>query len=221
MITIRSFKGEYLGDLYRISLATGHQGGDASHLYADPNLMGHIYSAPYANLEPSLVLLAMDDQGVAGFAVGVVNTPAWEDRLEREWWPRLRRQYPDPGHLPAADWTPDQRRAHMIHHPTRAPSVISAAYPAHLHLNLLPRQQGAGIGPLLLEAWLRLVAPRSPQAVHVGIGGQNQRAIGFWRRAGFRQAVLQDSEPSRTIWMGRQLSSVDAVSAQVDRTSNP
>ena len=49
-------------------LATGHEGGDASHLYEDAKLMGQIYSAPYALLEPTLVLVVADGDEVAGFA---------------------------------------------------------------------------------------------------------------------------------------------------------
>jgi hypothetical protein len=84
MITIRNFEDAYLDDLYRISLATAHVGGDASHLYTDPKLMGQIYSVPCARLAPSLVVIAMDERGVAGFALGAVDTLSWEDRLERE-----------------------------------------------------------------------------------------------------------------------------------------
>jgi GNAT superfamily N-acetyltransferase len=217
MITIRNFEDAYLHDLYRISLATGHLGGDASHLYADPKLMGHIYSAPYARLEPSLVLIAMDDHGVAGFALGVVDTATWEDRLEREWWPTLRVEYQDPSRLPESGWTPDQRRAHMIHHPTRAPSEVAMSYPAHLHLNLLPRLQGAGVGSRLLAAWLDLVARRSPPAVHVGVNRHNERAMRFWARAGFSALEPQTSEPSRTIWLGRRLASSHGASGELDR----
>jgi hypothetical protein len=52
MIDIRRFHADDLEALYAISLAAGLAGGDASHLYADPRLMGHIYAAPYALLEP-------------------------------------------------------------------------------------------------------------------------------------------------------------------------
>jgi GNAT superfamily N-acetyltransferase len=219
MITIKSFEIAHLDDLYRISLETGHAGRDASALYGDPKLMGHIYSAPYAHLEPDLVLLAADHLGIAGFALGVMDTQAWEDRLEREWWPKLRTQYQQPSQIPVSDWTADQRRVHMIHHPARAPSEISAAYPAHLHLNLLPRLQGAGVGRFLLQAWLDLVASREPRAVHVGINRQNQRAVRFWRRTGFREIVSSTSERGRTIWMGRKLSMADGVPVQIDRSS--
>jgi hypothetical protein len=66
MLTIRPFHADDLDDLYKISLATGLAGDDASHLYADPRLMGHIYSAPYALLEPQLAFVVEDQEGVAG-----------------------------------------------------------------------------------------------------------------------------------------------------------
>jgi hypothetical protein len=146
MIRLREFRSGDLDALYAISLATGHEGGDASHLYKDAELMGHIYSAPYALLEPGLVLVAVDGDGdgdeVAGFAAGAVDTSQWEDVLEQDWWPALRRRYPDPDAASLASWTADQRRAAAIHHPERAPRDVVNAYPAHLHLNLLPSVQG-------------------------------------------------------------------------------
>ena len=145
MITLRRFQSGDLKALYAISLATGHQGGDASHLYEDAELMGHIYSAPYALLEPDLVLVVEDGDTVVGFAAGATNTSRWEDVLESDWWPALRRRYCDPEQNARADWTADQRRAAAIHHPQRAPLDVVDAYPAHFHLNLLPRAQRAAL----------------------------------------------------------------------------
>jgi hypothetical protein len=96
VLNIRLFHSEDIEALYRISLAAGFAVGDASHLYDDPKLMGHIYSAPYALLEPELALVAVDQRGVAGFAVGGIDTAIWERRLERDWWPILRQHYADP-----------------------------------------------------------------------------------------------------------------------------
>jgi len=56
MIKLRQFQSGDLNALYAISLATGHEGGDASCLYQDAKLMGHIYSAPYVLLEPDGVI---------------------------------------------------------------------------------------------------------------------------------------------------------------------
>lgn len=205
MITIEPFRPEYTNDLYSITLATGDGGRDASHLYADPKLIGHIYSGPYAALEPSLVLLAMDDKGAAGYVLGVTDTPSWEDRLEREWWPKLRAEYPDFGTRPRAEWTSDQRAMHMIHHPPRIPSAVSGPFPAHIHMNLLPRAQGAGIGARLLDAWLELVAEHSPTGVHVGVDPNNERGVRFWSRSQFRELEFPIEPSGNTLWMGQKL----------------
>ena len=89
MEIFRRVRAEDLDALYAISLATGHEGGDASHLYNDPELVGHIYSAPYAVLEPKLAIVVEDRHGVAGFAVGAQNTEEWERLLAAKWWPHF------------------------------------------------------------------------------------------------------------------------------------
>jgi hypothetical protein len=93
MPDIRPFRTVDLEALYAVSLATGHEGGDASHLYEDRKLIGHIYAAPYARLDPDFALVACDEHGVAGFAVGTPDTAVWFRRLERDWWPSLRNIY--------------------------------------------------------------------------------------------------------------------------------
>jgi GNAT superfamily N-acetyltransferase len=201
--TIRPFEPADLDACYAVSLATGLEGGDASHLYRDPKIMGHIYLAPYARLEPSLALVVEDDDGVAGFAVGTSDTVAWEARLERDWWPSLRRHYADPADVPAADRTPDQRRASMIHHPERAPVGIAGKFPAHLHLNLLPRAQRRGIGSTLLQTWLEKAARAGAGDVHVGVNRANRGAIRFWASQGFHELTVPARHEGRTLWMAR------------------
>jgi GNAT superfamily N-acetyltransferase len=195
---IRSFEPPDLEACYAISLATGLEGGGASHLYRDPGMMGHIYVAPYGLLEPALALVIVDDDDVAGFAVGTADTVAWEERLEREWWPSLRQKYADPSGIPPDTRTPDQRRAFMIHHPARTPAAVTAAYPAHLHLNLLPRLQRRGAGSRLMGEWL---ARASSPAVHVGVNRANKGAALFWAARGFAEL---DVPGGRTLWMGRR-----------------
>jgi ribosomal protein S18 acetylase RimI-like enzyme len=203
VLVIRTFRSADLEALYEISLATGHEGGDASHLYKDRKLIGHIYSAPYALLEPRLALVVEDDEGVAGFAVGTADTWKWQERLEAEWWPRLRRQYADPAARPATEWSADQRRANTIYRPQRTPQQIVERYPAHLHLNLLERIQGRGAGTMLFAEWMAHASQQGVGAVHVGVNSSNARAVRFWSRRDFDRLKSGDSDPGRTIWMGR------------------
>ncbi len=83
----------------------------------------------------------------------------------------------------------------------------SDVYPAHLHLNLLPRLQGRGIGAQLLRNWLVLAQGRGAEAVHVSINRENMRGLAFWARHGFSALAVEDGS-TRTVWMGRSLSLV-------------
>lgn len=57
---IRPYRQSDLDDLYRICLLTGANGGDASHLFTDPMLLGHLHAAAYGWFEPELVGAASD-----------------------------------------------------------------------------------------------------------------------------------------------------------------
>src|SRR5690606_1545660 len=138
MPSIRPFRPGDLDALYDIALKTGDSGQDATALHDDPKLIGHIYAAPYALLEPASAFIAEDEAGGAGYMVGTADTRAFDARLETEWWPALRAQYEDPAAKPPAGWSADERRQYVIHHPYKTPERIVAAYPAHLHINLLP-----------------------------------------------------------------------------------
>ena len=203
MLTVRPFRADDLDALYRISLATGLAGGDASHLYADARLMGHIYAAPYALLEPELALVVEDGDGVGGYVVGATDTTAWEEKLEQTWWPPLRQRYALPAEADAARWTPDQRRAFTIHRPVPTPPAVARLYPAHLHMNLLPRLHRRGVGTTLFERWTALARARGATALHVATNRDNLGSAAFWRRMGFADLVLAGLPQGRTAWMGR------------------
>ncbi len=208
MVELRTLRGQDLDSLYEISLATGHVGGDARSLYEDGRMIGHIYSAPYAKICPDTCFVAEDPMGVAGFVVGAVDTRSFEAQLERDWWPGLRAIYPEPSEAPPSTWSADQRRCFMIHHPRKTPEEIVRAFPSHLHVNLLPRVQGQGVGRSLLDLWVAKARDLGATGVHVGANGQNQRAVGFWETCGFKRLqTLSPATGGGPIWLGRHLHS--------------
>lgn len=52
MQVFRNARRDDLDQIYGISLATGAGGRDASRLYGDSRLVGHIYSAPLCRAQP-------------------------------------------------------------------------------------------------------------------------------------------------------------------------
>lgn len=204
MSEIRPYASGDLEALYQISLATGDAGSDAAHLYRDHNLIGHIYAGPYATLSPNTALVVEDDLGVAGYIVGALDTRAFEARLETEWWPKLRTLYRDPTGSPIEQWSADARRSWTIHHPPRAPAALVGSYPSHLHINLLPRAQGRGLGRSLIDRWLAIARTMGSMGVHLGVNSANERAIGFYRALGLCEPELAATRPG-TIWFAAPL----------------
>ena len=64
---IRPYRPGDFGAVYEICLLTGYLGEDASGLYDDPLLPGHLSAGPYVTLEPELAFMLEDDRGVAGY----------------------------------------------------------------------------------------------------------------------------------------------------------
>ena len=144
---IRPYQPGDLDELYRICVQTADNGQDATTLFRDPRLPGHVYAAPYAIFEPSLAFVAQDAAGVAGYIVAALDTRAFEQRLEGDWWPALRASHPDPSRDLAEGLSAQEKFAlHAIHHPWATPDKLARRFPSELHINLVPRLQGQGNG---------------------------------------------------------------------------
>ncbi|WP_280153270.1 GNAT family N-acetyltransferase [Piscinibacter sp. XHJ-5] len=192
--------------LIDICLRTGHDGGDARSRYADPGLLAEIFLLPYLELEPLWCWLGEDDAGIAGYIVATPDTREYASRGEQQWWPALRRRHPlpDPDREgPQADLT---RRAHAGV-PTHMDFLDT--HPAHLHIDLLPRAQGRGLGAHLMATLLEPLQTAGVPGVHLGVSASNPRANAFYERLAFE--VLEQAAWGR--WMGRRLALPPPVTA--------
>ena len=186
LASIRLYRDKDLDDLYRICLQTGNSGQDATSMFDDPRILGHVFAAPYGLFEPSLAFVAEDEAGVGGYIVGALDSRAFEQRLEADWWPALREQYPaPPPELPPDQWTPDQRAASFIHAPLTAPAELIEHYPSHLHINLVPRLQSQGLGRQLINTLISALREQGSVGLHFFVQPANQRAAAFYRHIGF------------------------------------
>ncbi len=183
---IRPVRADDLPALYEICLVTGDSGQDATHLHEDPKLLGHLYAAPYAVLEPGSAFVVEDATGVGGYIVGARDTPAFEARMEAEWWPKLRAQHPAPTGPPDG-WTADQMRVWQIHNPRPPPRSLTDPYPSHLHINLVPRLQGRGLGQAMIDAWIGRMRELGSPGLHLGVSLENHRAIRFYQAYGLEE----------------------------------
>jgi len=171
--------------VYDICVRTGAAGDDATHLLRDPALLGHVYAGPYVELVPDLAFVVEDDDGVAGYILGAADTGEFQDRLEREWWPGLRRRYPV--YRTDGDAAFDDLLIALMHSPARAPADLVAAYPSHLHIDLLPRLQGQGWGRRLIDTLSERLRATGSHGLHLGVATANTKAQAFYRAVGFTE----------------------------------
>ena len=77
------------------------------------------------------------------------------------------------------------------------------AYPAHLHIDLLPRYQGSGHGRALIDTFCAAMADAGAAGVHVCVVRANTPALGFHDRLGFR--ALDVDDPGPVVYLGLPL----------------
>jgi ribosomal protein S18 acetylase RimI-like enzyme len=180
-----------LPKLYEVCLRTGDNGNDGSHLYNDPELVGHYFTAPYVVLEPDLAFVLTRNAVPCGYVLGTSDSAAFGECCEREWFPVLRQRYPQ---LPPVGTTYSQHDQWIVEsiHAGYRPEPDLADYPAHLHIDILPVGQGQGWGRRLIETLLTQMRNLGVPAVHLGVGKKNTRAIRFYEKVGFH--VIKDFE---------------------------
>ncbi len=190
--------------VYDICLKTGQAGRDATDLYSDPALIGHIYAGPYVALKGPISFVAEDDVGVFGYAVGVSDTRAFERELEREWWPALRERYPEPVQQ-ETDQSADDQRIRTIHNPSPVPRAVIDEYPAHIHMNLLPRARGRELVPGCWTLDCRCQT-EGGLGCSCGVSAANEAGLAFWTAREFHPVLTVSNSGSHgTIWCGRSL----------------
>ncbi len=182
-MNVRAFEPSDLASLYDVCLLTGDKGRDASATCLHPRLFGDYYAAPYPTHDASSCLVLEDELGVCGYVLGAFDTKAYLAWFNREWLPLCRERYAS---LYSREGACDRAVLDMIEHDAVLPAV-ARDYPAHLHMNLLPRAQGRGCGRRLFDAWIERACASGARGVHLGVARENVRAQAFYERCGMQR----------------------------------
>ena len=198
MFEIRHFRDSDEAAMREICMRTAAAGRDATDLYRDQDLIPDIFAIPYAVLEPEFAFVADDGGRAVGYIVGTPDTPRFVQRFREEWLPRVAHLHIPPTGRVDFDADPDGSMATLLHDPERMLEPGLAAYPAHLHIDLLPRAQGKGAGRALMTAFLAAVHAAGVDAVHLSMTPSNTGARAFYDRLGFTEIRLPGQPDSMT-----------------------
>lgn len=201
MAFIRSYRPGDRDAVYDICVRTADAGGDSRQLYPDGELVPNIFAGPYVELEPDLAFVLDDGEGrPVGYVLGVADTGRFVTAFREKWLPAVGDRYP----VPEGDGerTPSEVMATLLHDPERMVLAELTAYPAHLHIDLLPEWQGRGYGRSLIHTLLDALRAKSVGALHLSMLTANTGARAFYDRVGFHEITVPDAADDVT-YLGR------------------
>ncbi|MGB3375448.1 MAG: GNAT family N-acetyltransferase [Microbacterium sp.] len=192
---IRPYRPSDREAMYEVCVKTADAGADATGLFDDDRLWGDIFAVPYVERHPDLAWVVESPDGrTIGYIVSTDDTEAFEAWFRDEWWPGVAGRYPLSGEA-----EPSRQDGMIDYASRRGPGREQhvAAYPAHLHIDLLPETQGQGLGRRLIETLFAELRRRGVPGLHLGMNPGNAGAGAFYERIGMHRL---ESGPETTMY---------------------
>ncbi len=167
-----------------ITWRTGFMGESPAWYWADRESFEEIWTAWYTDEEPESLLVATRDDRVVGFLSGCVDTARAPSPRQAVQAQLLRRALLFRPGTAGFFW---RAIADSLRHRVPEGEIDDPRWPAHLHTNLLSGARGSGLGRALMEHWLDRLRSQGVPGCHLGTLHENERAVGFFTRMGFRR----------------------------------
>lgn len=178
---VREVKPIDLESLGQIAYQTGFFGSSAGAFFPSPPLFQDLWVWPYLGGAGCCGFVAQDDAGqVLGYVLGTCDLRGYQSWVV-EHIPRLllravRGQY-------TGLWRSLPYLLRMARYPSRL--APPEAYPAQLHINLLPQSRGLGLGNRLMETHLACLKAKNVAGVQLSTTRENGAAVGLYQKFGF------------------------------------
>ncbi len=189
MSRIRPFQPGDERALAEICIRTADAGTDATGLLSDDDIWPAVFVLPYVARHPDFAFVVETDDGrVAGYVVAAPDTDAFERWFHDRWWPR----YADRWARPATQESKEDEILRYAYARGPGTEPYSGAYPAHLHIDLLPEAQGQRWGTRLIETLEDALRHAGVPGLHLVAGLDNAGALAFYPRLGFAPLPSHD-----------------------------
>lgn len=185
---IRPYRAADRDDCYDICIRTGLGGEDATGAHSDDTIIPDVFCGPYLQLEPDLAFVIDDGERAVGYVLGARDTATFVSHYRAEWLPGFIERHP-----PREAGPQDLEMLDLGTRPERMLTPDLDAYPAHLHIDLLPAAQGRGLARELMSTLLHALESLEVPGVHLEMNPANARARRFYEKLGFTE--LPTAEP--------------------------
>jgi len=175
-----------------VCIRTADAGADARGILTDDEIWPEVFLRPYLARHPDYAFVVDVDGEPVGYLVCAPDTRSFEDWFSTSWWPERRSRWaPD---VDAGDPRAERTAGILRYAAARRAGAepYGDAYPAHLHIDLLPQAQGQGWGRRLIDALIETLRERGVSGVHLVADAANTSALAFYDRLGFARLASHE-----------------------------
>jgi ribosomal protein S18 acetylase RimI-like enzyme len=192
VFSIRPYQTSDENAIIEITYKTGYMGEDLTgRRYCDDvRLWFMIFIFYYVHSEPEHFFVAVDTESnsVVGFICGTPDTLTQEVMFRKKMVPRIFMRL-----IGYTIWRYPRSFMTiwgMYRHHTESTfdaeiKPIITQYPAHLHINMLPKFQGQGMGTKLIKRFETHMKGLGTKGIHLGTTNKNFKAVPFYYKMGF------------------------------------
>ena len=193
---IRPYRASDAQQLAAVCVRTAAAGQDATGLYSSDELMPDIFATPYVEFAPEWAFVVDDGERMVGYILCAPDTRRFVDWYREVWLPRFAEKYVHVDPPVSAD----EHIRHLGFWPERMLVPEIDAYPAHLHIDLLPEAQGRGMGRALIDTLVTTLRAAGVSGLHLTMDPANTSARAFYDTLGF-EPLPSSTEQAPTLGM--------------------
>ena len=186
-ITVRPYRPGDRAAVRQICHFTGYMGDPISWQWRDRESFADTFSSYYTDREPESSLVAELDGQVVGYLLGCRRSALVGDPIQPIYRHLLGRGLLVRAGTAGVLWrSVRDGLVELAHRRPLARELSDPAFPAHLHINLLPAARGQGVGRQLVSRWFATLVAEGVPGCHLATWAENAGAIAFFGSVGFR-----------------------------------
>ncbi len=188
VVRVRPYESADRARVRHICFVTGFMGEPVDWLWRDEESFADLFSGWWTDHEPGSASVAEIDGEVAGYLLGCADS-RWVANPVRLMGRHMfgRRLLVRPGTAGVLWRMMGDAVVDGVRRRLPAATVYDPRWPAHLHIDLLPRCRGRGVGRALVRGWLERLAADGVAGCHLETMAENTGAVAFFESMGFER----------------------------------
>lgn len=203
LITVRPYERKDRQGVIEILYRTGYMGEDATSYFDDKYLFGLLFGFFYLDYEPDSCFVSIDHvtNELVGYILCSLNTRVQSRDFQKKMIPKILTRA-----FIYTSWRYRQsfrvllylRRLNQNNPVPPNENEILNEYPAHLHINVLPKYHRQGVGTKLIDKLEEYLENEKCIGIHLWTSERNKKAIQFYLKKEFK--LLYTSPSGYGLW---------------------